>query len=266
MAKFRLSYITDVEILFQHYHCLRSGNHFDEFLHSCRCMLPLMAAYGNVHYLGFLAIYYWQMMTLADDDKDHMSKIYSFSLSGKTYSKLPPDQVVEMTMNKQSRNRRSAGWVGFTKTLSKVAISILSRSVVLCLREELQQISHSKKNIHQHPEMGPSRMKKDFQVIADIHAALDEWNANPWDRSQPVLQSLCTGQPASEEVRHHLFAVHDEGEDMAKSVLAHLSTGGNSIYSSIKRLQGKTFTTMKKVRLEVKRNIDRWSITQQQRK
>ena len=117
-----------------------------------------MAAYGKVHYLRFLAIYYWQMMTLADDDKGHMSKIYSFSLSGKNYSKLPPDQVIEMTMNKQSKNRRSGGWAGFTKNLSMVTISILSRPVVLRLRKELQQISHSMKNVYQHPELGPSRM------------------------------------------------------------------------------------------------------------
>ena len=48
------------------------------------------------------------MMTLTDDNKDHLSKIYSFSLSGKNYSKLPPEQMIEMTMNKQEWRM---GWI-----------------------------------------------------------------------------------------------------------------------------------------------------------
>ena len=98
MAKYWMSYIIDVEILFQHYHCLRSGINFDEYLSSCCRMLPVMAAYGNINYLRYLSIYYWRMSTLSEDEKDKMAKIYSGSLSGKSYSKLPPDQIIEMTI------------------------------------------------------------------------------------------------------------------------------------------------------------------------
>ena len=75
MAKFWLSYITDAEILFQYYHCPRFGNRFDEFFEH---MLPLLAACGNIYYSRSLSIYYWQMMTLADDDKNDMSQILFF--------------------------------------------------------------------------------------------------------------------------------------------------------------------------------------------
>lgn len=151
MAKFWLSYIIDVEVLFEHYHCLRSGVSFQEYVNTCRRMLPLLAAYGNINYLRYLSLYYWRTSTLTEDEKLHMASIYSFSLTGKSYSKLPPDQVIEMTMNKQSKNRRSGGWVAFSKNLSMIAINILSRPAVMYLREQLQQAIHLKKPLYRHP-------------------------------------------------------------------------------------------------------------------
>ena len=48
-------------------------------------------------------------------------------------------------MNKQSKNRRSGGWVGFTKNMSMVAINILARPIVLRLREQLKKQAHFSK-------------------------------------------------------------------------------------------------------------------------
>ncbi|XP_063222022.1 uncharacterized protein LOC134530774 isoform X1 [Bacillus rossius redtenbacheri] len=243
MAKFWLSYIIDVEVLFQHYHCLRSGVNFDEYLNSCRRMLPLLASYGNINYLRFLSLYYWRMSNLTDNEKKHMASIYSFSLTGKSYSKLPPDQVIEMTMNKQSKNRRSGGWVGFSKNLSMIAINILSRPAVLYLREQLQEAIDMKKPIYSHPELGPSRMKKDFRVIHEVKLALEEWDANPWDLSRPTLRSLCTGQPAPEHVVKSLDTAHDEGNAMAEAILNRLSSETTSLHNPITKRKSQTFAT-----------------------
>ena len=134
MAKFWLTYIMDVEVVFEHYHCLRSGGKFAELLDSCRRRLPLLAAYENINYVRYLSLYLWRMANLSEKDKMHMSRLYSVSLSGKYYSGLPPDQVIEMIMNKQSKNRRSGGWIAFTKNLPMISTNILTRPVVLQLR------------------------------------------------------------------------------------------------------------------------------------
>lgn len=165
MAKFWLSYIQDVEILFQHYHCIRSGASFSEYISSCRNMLPLLAAYGNINYVRFLSLYYWKMSILPEDQKAKMASIYSISLSGKSYSKLAPDQVIEMTMNKQSKNRKSGGWINFTNNHTMIEINILSRPAVKCLREQLLKITLLQRNDDYHPEIGPSRKRKDLDVI-----------------------------------------------------------------------------------------------------
>ena len=100
-----------------------------------------------------------------------------------------------MIMNKQLKNR-SGGWVGFTKNLSMIAISILSRPFVLCHRKEFQQIILSKKVLYRHLELGPSRLKKKKRkkekkncIIADVEAIPDEWKANPL-RQKPASTSI----------------------------------------------------------------------------
>lgn len=113
-----------------------------------------------------------------------MASIYSFSLTGKSYSKPSPDQVIKITMNKQPRNRGCGGWVGwvgFTKNLSIIYINILSRLTMLYIKEKLQQTIHLKKPFYRHPELCQSRMKKDLQTIHNVKLALEEWDTDTWE-------------------------------------------------------------------------------------
>ena len=55
----------------------------------------------------------------------------------------------------------------------------------------------------------------------------------PWDKNQPVIQSLFMGQLAKEEVAYDIdflqLMSHGKKEYLAQGVLACLSTGENSI-------------------------------------
>ena len=59
----------------------------------------------------------------------------------------------------------------------------------------------------------------------------------PWDKNQPVIQSLFTGQLAKEEVAYDIVFLqlmsHGKKEYLAQGVLACLSTGENSIHSPV---------------------------------
>jgi hypothetical protein len=173
----------------------------------------------------------------------HMASIFSFSFTGNRYSKLSPDQVIEMTMNKHSKNRRGGGWVGFTKNLSMIAVNVLSRPAVLYLREQLLQAVHMKKPLYRHPELGPSRIKKDLEVVHNVQLALQEWDADPWDLSRPNLCSLCTGRPATEEYNRSLNTAHDEKNLMAEDFLDRLSSGTRSLHYPIIKRKSTTFAT-----------------------
>lgn len=263
MAKFWLSFIIDVELLLQHYHYIRRGNHFENFLQVCSDMIPLLAAYGNINYVRYLSIYYWRMSNLSKSDKEHMSSIYSFSLTGNNYSNLAPDQVIEMTINKQSKNRRGSCWIGITKNLPMININMLSRPMVMFIRQQLFEIADHKTTVYNHQELGPSRIKKDYAVIKNCETALEEWGNNPWDLSQPILRSLQSGKPASDEVKLCLMTAHENGRKMANGFMDRLTLGSQSIHDPISKIKSLTFSSKEKCKNTVKesrREIDHSSI------
>lgn len=55
MARFWLSYMEIVEILYQHYHAMETQNWDKHWASICK-MLPWMAAYGSLHYTKYLSV------------------------------------------------------------------------------------------------------------------------------------------------------------------------------------------------------------------
>ena len=102
-GKFWVSYMRMLEILFLNYTSLREQN-WDNYLMSLQSMLPWMASYNNIHYTRYLPVYWSSMKSLPDAQRQWMMDgNFSFSLTGKPFTCIPPDQVIEMTMNKGSK-------------------------------------------------------------------------------------------------------------------------------------------------------------------
>ena len=103
MARFWLSYMEMVEILYMHYHAMCTQN-WEEYLISIRMMLPWMFAYDSLHYSRYPSLY-WSEMNNIDEEKAFYARsgLFSASMSGGSFSALLQDQWSEMTMNKGSK-------------------------------------------------------------------------------------------------------------------------------------------------------------------
>ena len=103
MAKFCLSYMEMVEILYMHYHAMRTQN-WEEYLTSIRMMLPWLFAYNSFHYSRYLSLYWSEINNLDEEKAFYMrSGLFSASMSGRPFSAIPHDQWIEMTINKGSK-------------------------------------------------------------------------------------------------------------------------------------------------------------------
>lgn len=206
------------------------------------------------------------MNNLSSSEKTHMSSVYSISLTGKNFSGLPPDQVMEMTMNKESKNRRGGGWIGFTKNPTMITTSILIRPMVMMLRESFSSLLGINKPTAYHPELGPSRIQKDETVVLTALSALREWNADPWDLSQPSLRSLTSGRVATNEVVQSLHTAHTDGNKVVDNFFARLTQGRKSVYAAISKRKSLTFATLagtnKPSKSEHRMTTDRTAIRQ----
>ena len=91
MTRFWLSYMKMVEILYIHYHDMRTQN-WEEYLTFIRMMLPWMFAYDSLHYSRYLSLYWLEMNDLDEEKAFYMrSGLFSASMSGRPFSALPHD-------------------------------------------------------------------------------------------------------------------------------------------------------------------------------
>ena len=117
---------------------------WNEYLSSLRLMLPWMIIYDNVHYSRYLTLYWASMKSLNEADTKWMADgNFSFSLTGRPYSSIPPDQTIEMCMNKDSKTQ--GGWIGITKNLSMVNTNSQTVNKIATIKDTLMDFRSVRK-------------------------------------------------------------------------------------------------------------------------
>ena len=184
-AKYWISYMVMVEILFLNHHALRSKQ-WNEYLSSLRLMLPWMIIYDNEHYSRYLTLYWARMKSLNKADTKWMAYgHFSFSLTGRPYSSIPPDQTIEMCMNKESKIK--GGWIGITKNLSMMNTNSQTVNKIATIKDTLMEFSKRKKNEVGHRENASSRKLIDEKAVQDMDSCITEWECDPWDLSKCIV-------------------------------------------------------------------------------
>ena len=80
-------------------------------------------------------------------------------------------------------------------------------------------------------------------MVVTVIAALKEWDSGPFDLTQQMLRSLCSGTPALNDVVDNLDTAHDKGNKISEEFIGRLTNGSMSIHASIRKLKTKTFAT-----------------------
>ena len=210
MARFWLSYMELVEILYMHYHAMRTQN-WEEYLTSIRMMLPWMFAYVSLHYSRYLSLY-WSDMNNLDEEKAFYKRsgLFSASMSGRPFSALPHDQWIEMAMNKGSKMK--GGWNGITHNEEALQVNTKVINNITKVKESLKEVANTNKGQYSHVECSPAQMRKDVKTVEILIGTLQEQNANPWYTEIPTLRSLESGLLASEELVKDFDSAKEEGE------------------------------------------------------
>ena len=196
MARFWLSYMEMVEILYMHYHAMRT-RYWEEYLTSRRMMLPWMFAYDSLHYSRYLSLYWLEMNDLDEEKAFYMrSGLFSASMFVRPFSPLPHDQWIEMIMNKGSKMK--GGWIGITHNEEALQVNTKIINNITKAKESLKEVVNIKKRQYCPIKCFPARMIKDVKTVEISIGTLQEWNANPWNTEIPTLCSLQSGLLASE--------------------------------------------------------------------
>ena len=134
-----------------------------------RLMIPWLQIYGKIHYGKWFPNIWADISNLSEEIDQYMPSIFAHSITGKSYSSLPTDLWIEMTMNKGSKMK--AGWQRILVNEVILCANIKSTNHINQLRVKLH-IADMKSHKSGHKENTASRIKLDELGVQNIDACI----------------------------------------------------------------------------------------------
>ncbi len=247
LSAFWISYVDMVETILGFIRAAREGN----WLLHLSCVLKLiMWSFANdkLNYAWYLPIYYAQMTQLPQTHphvhKHMMNGGFSVQLGSENpFGKLPADQVIEETVNKDTQT--AGGTKDFSLkpgAVTKYYVSAEHRSTCLKQIREMTRITSK----FSHADLQTPRIKRDEQDEEALIAMLETNWINPM-RTEADLVSISTGQAATKQTSQDLANAHTIGEQAYqefKEKRIQSEPPRVKFHDTMKKQNLKTFTNM----------------------
>ena len=180
-------------------------------------MLGGLMIYDNHDYGRWLPDYWAKLSTMPDEQMEFFRYHFSQSLTGLPYSCMPMDLWIETTMNLNSKLK--SGWLQLLHNEKQLFSVIRNTNNVARVKAVVQDTLKLKQLSRKHTECQPARIKKDEQAIQDIKSYLTEFDANPFDESNPTLRSLQSGIVASTPLTNDVSSALYDGQVLVETFL-----------------------------------------------
>ena len=209
-----------------------------------------MFPYDNLNYARYLTGMLGDMLQLLHDfsevHREFMKGNFAAQLTENgIFSRIETDKVIEMTLNKDSKT--AGGCTGFStnvNTVKRWEVNAAYRAgVCSCFLSHLNYVIPK----HKHPDLNPSRIKKDQEDVQRILSTMAETFIDPFT-PQPLI-SISTGVIATEKVTLDLREVKEKGEAaMEMFIKARLTEPRTTcFFNPMKKMKLGTFAAMNKV-------------------
>ena len=248
-AAFWQSYLETVQTLLDFHKSIRVGN-WDLHLQSMQRMLVWFFAYDRPNYSRHLSYCWSSFLNLHNTyPKLHQEfKKGNFAIRrvhGK-FNKLPPDQVIEQTINREQKG--SGGIKGFSTTEGTVQHWILSSHAISAINADLRETYLTRSHDESKPkDLGKSRIAFDEEKVQKCYETIGTWK-NPFKESDN-LNGLASGVAAPEEIVEDLLSASSKGKVQFEDFVAkRIETNEIPFYDPIKKLKLKTFTSLQEVK------------------
>ena len=203
-------YLEMVHLMLNMVHFQRIGN-WNGYLQALGEFLPYCFSLNRHNYTQNLSYYRMQMLNLHKSNHDllhHMQEQgFTISLSSLPYSRIPCDQVVEMTISRSSID--TGGTFGKTENVGVSERWMGIDPIMAALREHLDALIKTRIS-NKHVNLGRKRMLSDENDVATLSDCLTEWMLNLWNPDQPLV-NIATWQRASEEILENVRTCKQRG-------------------------------------------------------
>ena len=167
-------YLEMVNLMLNMVHFQRIGS-WNGYLQALGEFLPYCFSLNRHNYARNLSYYRMQMLNLHNSNPDllhHMQEQgFTVSLSGLPYSRIPCDQVIEMTINRSSKD--TGGLSGKTENVGASERWMRINHIMAALREHLDALIKTR-SWNKHVDLGRKRMLSDENDVATLSDCLTE--------------------------------------------------------------------------------------------
>ena len=243
-ASYWHSYLDMVQTLLDYQRSLRIGD-WDLHFRATEKMLPWFHAYDRYNYARHFT-YYWCTQQKLGDTHPEMREIYlsgkfSVKRSSGRFNRLPSDQIIEQTINKEQKGK--GGIIGSSTSEGTVQRWILTSHVVANLMADLKSSIGIQNDQKPPKDLGNARIEHDEKMVRKCVSLIEEWS-NPFQRTEE-LTSLSSGVQAPEDVKQDLLNAKSTGENQLQQFIdKRVSSDTVGFYEPIKRLKLQTFTSL----------------------
>lgn len=174
----------------------------------------------------------------------------SVQLSQRPFCRLPPDQGLEMTVNKTSASRLQ-GVAAFTNNDETVQRYMITHFFRMFVVQSLLDEADINKSEEGAKELRPSRIKRDNANLVKLTDTIQS-TMNPFDNEgdPALLYNVSTGKPLPASVTTDLLRLDEIGQERRDEFVAQCQADPARFELSIPNARVKNFTaTTKKVKL-----------------
>ena len=247
-AKFWQSFLNMSQLLLDYVKSFRIGD-WELQLSSMERMLNWFHAYDHINYARHFTYCFASLQNLAEN---HPSIYHEFQQGNFTvkrsdgnFNMLPPDQVIEQTINKEQKG--PGGIIGFSTSIGCVQRWVLSSHVTASWSEDFKNSIGLDKVENKPKDIGKSRVKLDEQMVQQCYKTIDHWQ-NPF-LPQENLVSLSSGAVASKKIMEDLDAAENIGKASVQKFLKERIVDGTvEFHATIKKKKLSTFDALNKVK------------------
>ena len=234
------TYIEMVDMLLDYTHFLRTGN-WERYLEVLFEFLPYCFRFNRQNYARNLSYYYVHMRALKEENIAAYKYLeeggFSSSLTGKPCSRIPFDQVIEMTINRSCKD--VGGLSGKTENPGATQWWTIHHHIVAL--HEYQNKKISKNTTQKHVDLGVARMERD-EDVRNIRTCIDAWVPELWKSGHPIT-NFATGEIATDEMKDDIIDLKKRGEIALDEFIERFTKENSTLtyYDPIKRQQFKLF-------------------------
>ena len=145
-------------------------------------------------------------------------------------------------MNPNSKLKQ--GWLQLLQNEKQVFSTTRNANNAARIKAAVKQNLKCQQRNRKHVECQPARMKKDEQAVQDLQSCMTDFEAEPFDESNPTLRSLHFGLVASPELVIDFKMAALDGQTQSEAILQErVFTKTKTLTATIHRNKRRNFAS-----------------------